>query len=617
MDRPLSDYALVGNTHSAALIAPDGSVDWCCLPRFDSPAVFCRLLDAQRGGYLRLGAADPEARTRRRYLDRTGVLQTDVETADGHLRITDFMHAPRIAESRLGIDDPHCHRLLRRVECTAGAVALALCFRPTFDFGRAGARFEPVADGIDAATPVERLRLTLSPLPPIEVQGDAAVAGFELQAGQACWMSLAHAGAGAGDAALAPADPQQLLDETCRHWHEWGRLTDYTGPYEEQVHASARVLKLLSFGPTGALVAAPTTSLPERLGGSRNWDYRFCWLRDAAMVLRALMAIGHHRAARDFFVWLEGLCDFDRDPNGETLQIVHRLDGGREMPETVLDHLAGYRGSRPVRTGNAAASQRQLDVWGHVLDAAHVCLRDLGHPVRPGLVRVLRHFADRAAGGWREPDQGLWETRRPPQHHLSSKLMCWVALDRAVQLAEARRIDGDVERWRRERDAVRTLILERGFNASVGAFTQVVGGDALDASVLMMPLVGFIDADDPRMRATVERVQADLTTHGLVFRYREPDGVAGDEGTFAICSYWLVQNLALQGRVDDARRLFERIGSFASDLGLMSEEIDPVRGMLLGNYPQGFTHLALIHAALAIGRAEGGLSASAARTPSV
>jgi GH15 family glucan-1,4-alpha-glucosidase len=609
MHRPLSDYALIGNTHSAALIAPDGAVDWCCLPHFDSPAAFCRLLDAQRGGYLQLGAACP-TRARRRYLDRTGVLETDLEADCGHLRIIDFMHSPPIAQSRLGLEDPHCHRLLRRIECVNGTVPLELSFKPTFDFAREAARFEAVPGGIDAASSRERLRLRLDPPPRMEVRGDTAAARFDLRAGQRCWMTLSHAGAGSGDASLRRTDPAQLLEETYRHRHEWSALCDYAGPYEEQVHASARVLKLLTFSPTGALVAAPTASLPEEIGGLRNWDYRFCWLRDSALVLRALMAIGHRRAALDFFVWLEGLCELGGDPGCDGLQIVHRLDGGRDMPEVELPHLAGYRGSRPVRTGNGAARQLQLDVYGHVLDAALVCLREMALPLRPGLVRVLRHFADMAASRWREPDQGLWETRRDPQHHVSSKLMCWVALDRAVRMADAGWIGGGVDAWRREREAVRELILRDGYNGKAGAFTQVVGGRGLDASVLMMPLVGFIDARDERMRSTVERVQQELTAHGLVFRYREHDGVSGDEGTFAMCSYWLVQNLAQQGRLDKARRLFERIGTYASDLGLMSEEIDARNGMLLGNYPQGFTHLALIDAALAIEQATpvGGLA---------
>jgi GH15 family glucan-1,4-alpha-glucosidase len=359
------------------------------------------------------------------------------------------------------------------------------------------------------------------------------------------------------------------------------------------------VLKLLTFGPSGALVASPTTSLPAEIGGVRNWDYRFCWLRDASLVLHALMSIGYHEAAMDFFRWLEDLCVGEC---GE-LQIMYRLDGSRDLPEHELPHLAGYRESAPVRTGNAAASQKQLDVYGHVLDAALLCLEGMQAPMRAGLVRVLQHLADQACTRWREPDQGLWEMRCEPRHFLSSKLMCWVALDRALRLAATGKLQGDEARWRAERDAIRYTVLEQGFNKKIGAFTQVLDGSDLDASALLMPLVGFLPATDQRMLSTVKRIEERLTAHGLVYRYVNDDGIVGGEATFAICSFWLVHNRALQGRIGEACELFERVVSFGSDLGLLSEEIDPVNRQLLGNYPQGFTHLALIESALAISRA--------------
>lgn len=479
--RLISDYALIGNTHSVALVGTDGSIDWCCLPHFDSGAVFCRLLDASRGGFMRVSPVG-EHRVSRRYLDGTAVVETEFEAATGRIRLTDFMHSQRIAQSRLGVEDPHCHRLLRCVEGLAGRVDVELVFRPTPDFARQPAQLEFAADNVRCVTPHEQLLLRISPATRVEQHGDAALTRFQLGAGDRAWIVLSHGDSEIGDAALQVADPEALLAETCRNWREWDGLCRYDGPFAAQVRLSARVLKLLTFGPTGALVSAPTTSLPERIGGVRNWDYRYCWLRDAALVLHALMSIGYHEAAMDFFRWLEDLCEHECD-----LQIMYRLDGGPDLPERELAHLSGYGGSRPVRIGNAAASQKQLDVYGHVLDAALVCLERMMASARPGLQRVLRHLADQAAAHWREPDQGLWEMRCEPRHFLSSTLMCWTALDRAVRLADAGKLDGDAVRWRQERDASRAAILERGWNPQVGAFTQVLGGIDLDASALLIP----------------------------------------------------------------------------------------------------------------------------------
>lgn len=599
--RPISDYGLIGNSHSAALVSTDGAVDWCCLPHFDSGAVFCRLLDAERGGYFRFGPTG-EYGVARRYVDGTAVLEADFTGPRGRVRLTDFMHSQRIAESRLSIDDPHCHRLLRCVEGLDGEVEIELAFRPTFDFARRSSRLTATAHGVEAVSGNERLALRVPPSMRLEIDQDVARGRLTVRTGERLWIVLAHAGPGSGEAAGEPADPERLLTETLCHWREWDALCTYEGAFAEQVRLSARVLKLLTFGPTGGLVAAPTCSLPEEIGGVRNWDYRYCWLRDAALVLHALMSVGYHAAAMDFFVWLEGLCGGEC----EELQIMYRLDRGRHLPEQELLHLEGYRGSAPVRVGNGAAGQTQLDVYGHVLDAAMVCMEGMATMVRPGLLRVLEHLADQAAARWRKPDHGLWEARCTPRHFLSSKLMCWVALDRAVRLAEQGKLPGDVARWRRERETVRSEILERGYSHAEQAFTQVVGESDLDASVLMMPLVGFLSATDVRMRSTVERIRKRLTRHGLVYRYLGSDGLPGGEGTFAICTLWLADNLALQGRVDEAEALVERVLAFASDLGLLAEEIDPVSGELLGNYPQGFTHLALIHSALTIGRVRRG-----------
>ena len=524
------------------------------------------------------------------------MLRTEFTAATGRAVLTDFMPVDRLVDSRLGQSDAALHRVIRRLECVEGRLAFELVFRPTFDFARRSARLELTGDGATASIEGEALELSVAPPGALRIDGDRVVGRLDLSQGDLRWLTVAHRAP-----AVPPSgtDPARLLALALEHWREWDQGCTYRGPYEREVRGSARVLKMLSFAPTGALVAAPTTSLPEEIGGIRNWDYRFCWLRDAALVLSALADIGYHGTARDFFQWLDDLCP---DDGCDDLQIMYRIDGGAELPEIELRHLSGYRDSRPVRIGNAAAGQRQLDVYGYVLDAA---LLSAGHlaPIRPGLWVVLRHLADQAAARWTETDHGIWEIRGEPRRFTSSMLMCWVALDRAIRLAEQAGLDGDTSAWRRERDAVRAFILEQCFDPAVGAFTQSPGWPALDASALLIPLVHFLPPDDPRVVRTVESIRRTLTANGLVYRYLNDDGLPGQEATFALCSFWMVDNLALQGRLDEARALFERVLGYASDLGLLSEEIDPINRQLIGNYPQGFTHLALIRSAVTLARA--------------
>jgi len=589
--RPISDYAVIGDGRTVALVASDGSIDWLCLPDIDSDAVFCRILDDRNGGYFRVGPTD-EHSSARSYLGDTNVLVTTFTTATGVVQLTDLMPAPGAA--------PHS-TVLRLVEGVAGTVEVDIELRATFGFAAATTATEATVDGAVASAGDERL--TVRAPVTFSAERDGARAVTTVRAGDRFWVTASFEDNTTAGQTVAYADADTVLDVTLDYWRRWSARCTYEGPYHPLVRRSALTLKLLAFAPSGAVVAAPTTSLPEEVGGVRNWDYRYTWLRDASLILYALQSIGYHDEADAFFGWLERLCLRCRD----RLQVMYTVNGGEDLTERTVEHLDGWRSSRPVRVGNAAAGQTQLDVYGELLDAAHLHLDAMPDAFDAGTWEVLALLADRAAERWREPDEGIWEVRGGQRHFLYSKLLCWVALDRAIRIAEAHHAPGGVERWRRERDAVREAILIDGYDADLGAFTQSLGDPTLDASALTIPLVSFLPPTDPRVRSTVERIQERLTADGLVYRYlpeASPDGLPGGEATFALCSFWLVDNLALAGRTGEARTLFERITSYANDVGLLAEEIDPRTGELLGNFPQGFTHLALIRSALAIAEAE-------------
>ena len=597
--RPVRDYALIGDAHTAALVASDGSIDWCCWPRFDSPAVFCRLLDARRGGWSQICPAG-RYEVSRSYVGTTNVLAAEFKTDGGRARLTDFMPVERLTESHRGEDIAPSRRVLRLVEGIGGSVELEVGFFPTFDFARADTALEACEGGAVATASREALALSCAARMRRDDSG-ALVGRFEVKEGERVWVALNYfPDALSKDFRPPRAESDDELKKTLSYWEEWWRACRYEGPYSEQVRRSALVLKLLTYEPTGAFVAAPTTSLPEEVGGVRNWDYRYTWLRDSTLILYTLMLLGYHEEAEDFFGWLDAL----GVPRQKRLQIMYTLDGKPLLPEQRLEHLEGYRGSHPVRVGNAAFDQTQLDVYGEVLDAVYLYHERARRPIPASWWDDIQFMAERTVEGWREPDNGIWEVRGGARHFLYSKLLCWVALDRAVRLAGRSRPSADVSAWKKECEAIREKILGEGYNERVGAFTQYLGGEALDASALIIPQTGFLPPTDARVKSTVERVRERLTSHGLVYRYLNEDGLPGGEGTFALCSFWLVDNLALQGRVDEARELFERIVGYASDLGLLSEEIDPAGDELLGNYPQGFSHLALIRSALNISRAE-------------
>ena len=549
--RPLADYALIGNNRTAALVARDGSIDFACLPHFDDPPVFWRLLDADRGGYFRVGPLG-RSDTERRYLDDAAVLETVHTTDRGRCRVLDFMHGDAI---------------YRSIEGLGGAVALEVDLRAAPALGD---------------TPIPPLVMTCGGARLVAAAEGCLRRRFEVGAGERRWCVLAPA-------QVCDADADAALAATLARWRAWMANVHYDGPYQAAVRRSAQVLGLLTFEPTGAIVAAPTTSLPEAIGGTRNWDYRYCWLRDAAMVVRSLIAVDHHDAARAYFRWLE-------KRSGRPLAVAYTIDGEPVPPEREQPQIAGYRGSRPVRTGNAAAEQVQLDIYGHLAEAIHACATTLDD-LEPGTARFLAGIADEAAARWTEPDAGIWEVRHRPAHHVSSKLLCWLALDRTLELARAGQLQGDVATWLAAREEVRVAILDRGYHADTGAFTQSFGGRAVDASALLVPLVRFLPGDDPRVVSTIAQVRARLGSGPLIRRYAIDDGLPGADHAFTACSFWLVQALALAGDLDAAHDVFDGVLAYANDLGLFAEEIDPGSGDLVGNFPQGYAHLALIGAA--------------------
>jgi GH15 family glucan-1,4-alpha-glucosidase len=583
-DLPLSEYAIIGDGRTAALVATDCSVDWLCYGRFDGPAVFCRLLDAGIGGYFQI-APETQFRATRRYLGNTNVLLTEFECASGRVRVTDCMPLGS-GEARV---------LMRCVEGVSGEVPVRLEFTPTFDFARAQTIVELMPGGCVAKS--SDARMFLSCPAPMRLDEPGATSSFRVRAGEKRWSVLTH-----GTPPLEAEACEKALGTTIEAWERWSAHGNYPGPYASQLRRSALALKLLIYAPSGAMVAAPTTSLPETLGGVRNWDYRFTWLRDASWLVSALMDLGYHDESMAFIGWLESLNLGEGTPS-----VFYDLDGRVPSDEEKLRHLRGYRRSHPVRIGNAAAGQDQHDVFGEVVAAIHMCSEAMPsmRPLRPGLWSLVSALADRAAAHWEHRDHGMWEVRDARRHFLSSKLLSWVALDGAIAIADRDGLHGPLDHWRGARDGARRAILRDGFSPGLGSFRRALDQPELDASALLLPRYGIVPAGDPRLVQTVETVRRRLSTRsGLVRRYVTPDGLPGSEGAFTACSFWLADCLARQGRLDEAREIFQSVTPHASDVGLMSEEISLRTGELLGNYPQAFTHLALIRAAMTISRAE-------------
>jgi GH15 family glucan-1,4-alpha-glucosidase len=600
---PISDYALLSNRHSAALVSREGSVDWLSFPRFDSPSLFGRLLDDDAGHWSIRPAG--EHVSSRRYLEQTMVLETTFRTPSGELALVDALAVGLHNTGHdLGVGAPRL--LIRQLSCTGGPVEVEMTYAPRPEYGIIHPILAAAGDAVTARGGADWL--VLSCPVPVDLGGGTATSRFVMEPGDRLVFGLQRSTLEEPPARVWPsAELEQRLESTVGAWHSWSELhQNYEGPWKGEVHHSGRVLQALSYQPSGAIVAAATTSLPEDVGGERNWDYRYTWVRDASFTMDALWVAACPDEASDFLAFLTTAAATSLE-RGEALQIMFGVGGERDLSERTLPHLSGWRNSRPVRVGNGAWAQQQVDVYGELLDAAHR-LRDQIGDIDDDTRAFLVGCADAAAVRWREKDQGIWEVRGEPRHFLYSKVMCWVALDRAIALAEDLRRPDKVEEWAAARDEIHAEVTSQGWSDTAAAFTQSFGSDDLDASNLMLPIVGFLPADDPRMKATIDAIAARLTDDkGLVYRYRTEggvDGLAGDEGTFLLCTFWLAQAQAMAGDVDSARRTFERAAGYANDVGLLAEEVDPVTGEMLGNFPQAFSHIGLVNAAYAIGEAE-------------
>ena len=601
--QPIENYGIIGDLRTTALVGTDGSIDWLCLPRFDSPSVFAAILDDERGGRFKIAPTGDGASRKQFYWPDTNVLVTRFFTPDGVGEVVDYMPVATQANGR----EQH-RQLVRRVRVTRGVMTFRMECSPAFDYARQEHETEITPEGACFYSP--QFSLALATRVPVEQRDGAGVADFTLKEDESTVFVLRQIEPGEGcGLSISELEEHELFMRTVEYWRRWLSKCTYTGRWREMVHRSALALKLLTYEPMGSIVAAPTCSLPEGVGGERNWDYRYTWIRDAAFTLYGLLRIGFTEEAEAFMHWLEMRCD-EANPDG-SLQLMYGIDGRKDLTEETLDHLEGYKHSQPVRIGNGAYDQLQLDIYGELMDAVYL-YNKYGAPISYDLWTKLHKLVDWVCDNWHREDEGIWEVRGGRGQSVYSKLMCWVALDRALRLADKRSFPAERERWMKVRDEIYKDIIEKGWNPERKAFVQTYGSDTLDASNLIMPLVFFLSPKDPRMLSTLDAIDRSprdggLVSNSLVYRYdveKTNDGLMGEEGTFSLCTFWLVEALTRAGKVEEARLVFEQMLSYANHLGLYAEEVGP-SGEALGNFPQAFTHLTLISAAFNLDRALG------------
>ncbi|HEY6713480.1 MAG TPA: glycoside hydrolase family 15 protein [Rubrobacter sp.] len=600
--QPIENYGIIGDLHTTALVGMDGSIDWLCLPHHDSPSVFAAILDSAKGGRFKVSPVGGEVTTKQLYWPDTNVLVSRFFTPDGVGEITDYMPIAALESGHKR------HQIVRRVEVVRGTMTFRMECSPAFDYARKEHETRIVPGG--AIFHSLDLSLGLASFFPLEQKDNGATAEFTLQEEQSTVFVLREIEAGEDcGVCLSRMDEEEIFMQTVEYWRRWLSKCTYTGRWREMVRRSALTLKLLTFEPTGAIVAAPTMGLPESIGGERNWDYRYTWIRDAAFTIYGLLRIGFTEEAAGFINWLGSRCQ-RANPNG-SLQLMYGIDGRQDLTEEILDHLDGYRSSRPVRLGNGAYDQVQLDIYGELMDAVYLYNKH-GSPISYDLWTHLRALLNWVCDNWQNEDEGIWETRGGRRNFVYSRLMCWVAMDRGLRLADKRSFPADHERWLEIRDRIYEEIMEKGWSQERQAFVQTYGDDTLDASSLIMPLVFFLSPSDPRMLKTLDAINrppkdGGLVSNSLVYRYdvqKSADGLTGEEGTFSLCTFWLVEALTRAGRLEESRLIFEHMLGYANHLGLYAEEIGH-RGEALGNFPQAFTHLTLISAAYNLDKALG------------
>jgi GH15 family glucan-1,4-alpha-glucosidase len=584
LDLPLTEYALIGDCRTAALVSRAGSVDWWCAPRFDSASLFARILDPDGGHYA---VTVPGAEARMAYEDGTNIVHRTWTSPRAEVHAWDLLAwppLPNIAASRI----------VRLLEGRRGTAEVRVDLRPRPDYARQVPRIERHDGGVAMRGPHGTLFFGADRPLDVHPEHGRVTASFPLEEGERAALVLRYEQGISFSDAPRVERAWEWLAHGREEWRVWDARTTYEGPHRDAVRRSALLLKLLTHEPTGAIIAAPTTSIPEAVGGVRNWDYRYVWIRDAWLLADALYHVGHPNQAGGLLRWLLQTCSAQR---GSDLRIMYPVRPDASLEEYTLPHLRGWRASKPVRIGNAAHDQLQLDVYGQLLGCLHAC-RLMGRDAETIAWPFLRTIVDHVADSWRQPDCGMWEFRAAPRHFVHSKVLAWVALDRGVKAVREQGLEGDAKRWAREADLLRAEVLAKGWDPSLGTFVQSYGSKALDAANLLLPLVGFVGPDDPKARGTVEAIERGLTVGPWVYRYRSDDGLPGDEGAFVYCSFWLVDNLVLQGRVEEAGERFAAIVAKGGPLGLLAEEVDPATGEQLGNYPQGFSHIGLIRSAL-------------------